>query len=89
MIVILVIFLSEGCGWEVNIFFYFRMIEEVPSSNEKFQKVEKKIGMLTQSKLQNLSEQNLKNTQERINAIERKLMDEITSNETSSNNYMI
>jgi hypothetical protein len=57
------------------------MMEEVASpTRQKFQMVEEKLGQLTQSQLQNLSDSSLKQLQERLNAIEKKLADEIASN---------
>jgi hypothetical protein len=45
------------------------MEEPQPSSQQRFQKVEQKLGMLAQSKLQNLSESSLKQVQDRLNGV--------------------
>ena len=60
------------------------MEESSLPKTEKFQKVELKLNLLVQSKLQNLSQNGFKQAEERLNIIEKKLIEEITSNDKSS-----
>lgn len=65
------------------------MEESSLPKTEKFQKVELKLNLLVQSKLQNLSQNGFKQAEERLNIIEKKLIEEITSNDKSSNTSII
>ncbi len=65
------------------------MEEGTLPKTEKFHKVEMKLNLLVQSKLQNLTQNGFKQAEERLNIIEKKLIEEITSNDKSSNNVII
>lgn len=67
--------------WCYTILIIFQMIEEKSlAKTEKFQKVEQKLNLLAQSKLQNLSQNGFKFAEERLNSMEKKLVEEIASN---------
>lgn len=51
------------------------MEEVLTPCRQKYQKVEHKIEMLAQSKLQNLSESTLKQTQDKIDKLEKRVAD--------------